>query len=135
MKSVITRAYAWWIRRFERRYKEAYAYYNQQSKEALVAEYIELQVKQDKSSRRRELLVGLVLTIIFSDDLKRIFAILFSAITGIAPAQLKESMLMSVIITLLIVLLMLMITIYNFSRSLLVRRYLILKQYLEENKK
>lgn len=135
MKSVITRAYAWWIRRFERRYKEAYAYYNQQSKEALVAEYIELQVKQDKSSRRWELLVGLVLTIIFSDDLKRIFAILFSAITGIAPAQLKESMLMSVIITLLIVLLMLMITIYNFSRSLLVRRYLILKQYLEENKK
>lgn len=77
-------------------------------------------------------MVGLVLTIIFSDDLKRLLAILFSPLTGVPTKELNESVLMSIIITLFIVLLFLTILVYNFSYSLLLRRYLILKRYIEE---
>ena len=85
-----------------------------------------------KSSRSLKLLVGLVLTIIFSDDLKHLLAILFSPLTGVPTKELNESVLMSIIITLFIVLLFLTILVYNFSYSLLLRRYLILKRYIEE---
>lgn len=77
MITTLTKLYKRWTGRFERQYKEAQGYYNQLTKEALLAEWVELEVKKEKSSRRLELLLGLVLTIIFSDDLKRILAILF----------------------------------------------------------
>ena len=122
-----------WTKRHERRYKEALGYYNQQSKEALLAELTELEIKKERSSRSWKLLVGLVLTIIFSDDLKRLLAILFSPLTGVPTNKLHESVLLSISIALFIVLLFLTILIYNFSYSLLLRRYLILKRYIEEH--
>ena len=81
MIATVKRFYKWWTGRFERRYREAQGYYNQKSKEALLAEWVELEVKKEKSSRRWELLLGLVLTIIFSDDLKRLVAIVFAPLT------------------------------------------------------
>ncbi|TVX24954.1 hypothetical protein AZJ50_06985, partial [Streptococcus pneumoniae] len=83
MKSTIKNYYEMWTKRHERRYREALGYYNQQSKEALLAELTELEIKKERSSRSWKLLVGLVLTIIFSDDLKRLLAILFSPLTGV----------------------------------------------------
>ena len=81
MISTIKNYYEMWTKRHERRYREALGYYNQQSKEALLAELTELEIKKERSSRSWKLLVGLVLTIIFSDDLKRLLAILFSPLT------------------------------------------------------
>ncbi|WP_105264207.1 hypothetical protein, partial [Streptococcus suis] len=93
----------------------------------------ELEVKREKSSRRWELMLGLVLTIIFSEDLKRLLAIILAPLTGVSINELQESVLMSLVVALLILFLLLAIVLYNFSYSLLLRRYLILKQYLEEN--
>lgn len=134
MIATVKRLYKWWMGRFERRYKEAQGYYNQKTKEALLAEWIELEVKKEKSSRRWELLLGLVLTIIFSDDLKRLLAIVFSPLTGTSPSDLQNSILMSFVVTLLILVLLLAIVMYNVSYSLILRRYLILKRYLEEHR-
>lgn len=133
MMDTITKWYQWWTGRFERQYKEAQAYYSRQSKEALLAEWVVLEVSKEKSSRRWELLLGLVLTVIFSDDLKRLLAIAFAPLTGRSTSDLQNSILMSVIVALLIVFLLLAIVIYNFSYSLTLRRYLILKRYLEEH--
>lgn len=133
MIATITKLYKWWTGRFERQYKEAQGYYNQRTKEALLAEWVELEVKKEKSSRRWELLLGLVLTVIFSDDLKRLLAIVFAPLTGVVVKDLQESVLMSVIVALLIIFLLLAIMMYNFSYSLILRRYLILKRYLEEH--
>lgn len=133
MKSTIKNYYEMWTKRHERRYRDALGYYNQQSKEALLAELTELEIKKERSSRNWKLLVGLVLTIIFSDDLKRLLAILFSPLTGVPTNKLHESVLLSISIALFIVLLFLTILIYNFSYSLLLRRYLILKRYIEEH--
>ena len=133
MIATVKRFYKWWTGRFERRYREAQGYYNQKSKEALLAEWVELEVKKEKSSRRWELLLGLVLSIIFSDDLKRLLAIVFAPLTRTSPADLQNSVLMSLLVTLLIVFLLLAIVIYNASYSLTLRRYLILKRYLEEH--
>lgn len=132
MRSTIKNYYERWMKRHERRYKEALDYYKKQSKEALLAELTELEIKKERASRNWKLLVGLVLTIIFSDDLKRLLAILFSPLTGVPTKDLNESVLLSIIITLFIVLLFLTILVYNFSYSLLLRRYLILKRYIEE---
>ncbi|HEL1638534.1 TPA: hypothetical protein TXZ04_001848 [Streptococcus suis] len=133
MIATVRRLYKWWTGRFERRYREAQIYYDQQTKEALIAERIELEVKREKSSRRWELMLGLVLTIIFSEDLKRLLAIILAPLTGVSRNELQESVLMSLVVALLIMFLLLAIVLYNFSYSLLLRRYLILKQYLEEN--
>lgn len=133
MISTIKNYYERWTKRHERRYREALGYYNQQSKEALLAELTELEIKKERSSRNWKLLVGLVLTIIFSDDLKQLLAILFSPLTGVPTNKLHESVLLSISIALFIVLLFLTILIYNFSYSLLLRRYLILKRYIEEH--
>ena len=133
MISTIKNYYERWMKRHERSYKEAFGYYNRRSKEAILAEFIELEIKKERSSRSWKLLVGLVLTIIFSNDLKRILAILFSPLTGLPTKELNESVLLSIIIALFIVLLFLTILIYNFSYSLLLRRYLILKRYIEEH--
>ncbi|TXL93771.1 hypothetical protein AZJ79_07715, partial [Streptococcus pneumoniae] len=119
MKSTIKNYYEMWTKRHERRYREALGYYNQQSKEALLAELTELEIKKERSSRSWKLLVGLVLTIIFSDDLKRLLAILFSPLTGVPTNKLHESVLPSISIALFIVLLFLTILIYSFSYSLL----------------
>ena len=132
MRSTIKNYYERWTKRQERRYKEALDYYKKQSKEALLAELTELEIKKERASRSWKLLVGLVLTIIFSDDLKHLLAILFSPLTGVPTKELNESVLLSIIITLFIVLLFLTILVYNFSYSLLLRRYLILKRYIEE---
>lgn len=132
MITTLTKLYKRWTGRFERQYKEAQGY-NQLTKEALLAEWVELEVKKEKSSRRLELLLGLVLTIIFSDDLKRILAILFSPLTGVTITDLQESVLMSFILALLIIFLLIVIVMSNFSYSLILRRYLILKRYLEEH--
>ncbi|WP_164683776.1 hypothetical protein [Streptococcus hyointestinalis] len=134
MTAIVTQLYKWWTGRFERYYKEAQNYYDEQTKEALLAEWVELEVKKEKSSRRWELLLGLVLTVIFSDDLKRLLAIIFAPWAGVTTKDLQESVLMSLVVALLIVLLLLTIVLYNFSYSLILRRYLILKRYLEEHK-
>ena len=81
MRSTIKNYYERWTNRHERRYKEALDYYKKQSKEALLAELTELEIKKERASRSWKLLVGLVLTIIFSDDLKHLLAILFSPLT------------------------------------------------------
>lgn len=133
MITTLTKLYKRRTGRFERRYKEAQGYYNQLTKEALLAEWVELEVKKEKSSRRWELLLGLVLTIIFSDDLKRLLAILFSPLTGVAIKDLRESVLTSFILSLLIIFLLIVIVMSNFSYSLILRRYLILKRYLDEH--
>ncbi len=78
-------------------------------------------------------MLGLVLTIIFSEDLKRLLAIILAPLTGVSINEVQESVLMSLVVALLILFLLLAIVLYNFSYSLLLRRYLILKQYLEEN--
>ena len=133
MRSTIKNYYERWTKRHELRYKEALDYYKKQSQEALLAELTELEIKKERASRSWKLLVGLVLTIIFSDDLKRLLAILFSPLTGVPTKELNESVLLSIIITLFIILLFLTILVYNFSYSLLLRRYLILKRYIEEH--
>ncbi|MFS1664697.1 hypothetical protein [Streptococcus sp. zg-JUN1979] len=46
MKSVIKNGYKWWMGRSERYYKQAQMYYDTQDKEALWAEYIELEVRK-----------------------------------------------------------------------------------------
>ncbi|HFI0543427.1 TPA: hypothetical protein ACGOXQ_002112, partial [Streptococcus suis] len=66
-------------------------------------------------------------------DLKRLLAIILAPLTGVSINELQESVLMSLVVALLILFLLLAIVLYNFSYSLLLRRYLILKQYLEEN--
>ncbi|WP_449457632.1 hypothetical protein [Streptococcus suis] len=132
MTATVRRLYKWWTGRFERRYREAQIYYDQQPKEALIAERIELEVKIEKSSRRWELLLGLVLTIIFSEDLKRLLAIILAPLTGVSINELQESVLMSLVVALLILFLLLAIVLDHFSYSLLSRRSLILKQYLKE---
>ena len=103
------------------------------NKEALIAERIELEVKIEKSSRRWELLLGLVLTIIFSEDLKHLLAIILAPLTGVSINELQESVLMSLVVVLLILFLLLAIVLDHFSYSLLLRRYFILKQYLKEH--
>lgn len=133
MITTITKLYKRWTGRVERRYREAQGYYNQQTKEALLAEWVELEVKKEKNSRRWELLLGLVLTIIFSEDLKQLLAVSFVSITGVDATDLRGSILMSGIVALLIIFLLLAIVIYNISYSLTLRRYLILKRYLEEH--
>ncbi|EHI69563.1 hypothetical protein STRIC_0955 [Streptococcus ictaluri 707-05] len=133
MITIMTKLYTWWTGRLERRYREAQGYYKQLTKEALMAEWIELEVRKEKSSRRWELLLGLVLTVIFSDDLKRFLAIVFAPLTGVSVKDLQVSVLISILVALLIIFLLMAIVFYNFSYSLLLRRYLILKRYLEEH--
>ncbi|ESV55570.1 hypothetical protein SAG0136_10305 [Streptococcus agalactiae LMG 14747] len=134
MITMMIKLHKWWTGRFERRYKEAQSYYDQMTKEALLAECIELEVRKEKSSRRWELLLGLVLTVIFSEDLKRLLAIIFAPLTGVSVKDLQVSVLMSIFVALLIIMLLMAIVVYNFSYSLLLRRHLILKRYLEEHK-
>ncbi|TVW09267.1 hypothetical protein AZK11_09905, partial [Streptococcus pneumoniae] len=92
-----------------------------------------LEIKKERSSRSWTLLVGLALTIIFSDALKRLLSILFSPLTGVPTNKFHESLLPSISIPLFIVLLFLTILISNFSYSLLLRLYLLLKRYIEEH--
>ena len=124
----------WWYSRHERSYCKVRDYYQKKTKNQLLAEYVELEVQKDKASRQWSILLGLVVTVVFSTEFKHVVAFVVHSLTGLALETIEKSLLMNVSVLVMIGLLLFAIAISNLNHRLLLKRYLILKQCLEEKK-
>lgn len=128
LKQLFTR----WGSRHQRELQKALVYHSGRTTQELLAEYFELEEKLDRSSRSWELLLGLIATLLFSDELKTILAFLYSCILSVSVGDLSGSLLITVNVLLIIGMLLFLIALSHWNHSKLMKRYLILKYYLSE---
>lgn len=121
-----------WQNRHVRKFEKALAYFNSKSKNELLAEYFELGKALDRSSRSWELFLGLLVTIIFSDEVKHICTLFFSTVLDVEYDVIRGSMLVTLSIILFLGMLLFLILLSHINHSLLYRRRIILEYYLQQ---
>lgn len=116
-----------------RKYQQSLEYFQSASNDQLIAEYLFLKVAIQSYSKSWEVLIGLFVTIIFSSDLKDIFSFLFHLYTNLPLASVKDSILPSFVILLLICIQLIAIFVMKFKYVISLKRYNLLENYLKLN--
>lgn len=116
------------------KYKQSQRYFQKTPKEQLLSEYLFLKASIQSYAKSWEILLGLFATIIFSSDLKDIFSFLFHIYTNLPLDTIKDSILPSFVILLLICIQLIAVFVMKFKYVISLKKYNLLESYLKKNK-